>query len=477
MPIPPFTCRNPCATLMGIQSSVPEDSLSAPPFYIVTLSHATWEEAVGCARRLPPEAVPELRLDLFPEYEAPALVLALGRRCLVSCRRIEEGGQWQGTEAERIARLLSTLEARPAWLDLEWDLEVPEAFRLHRTHTRLLRSVHVAEGVFDLETRLKDLPEGEAYKWVGVASHLSDNARLKAPLAWAKDHGIPLSAFLRGPKGLPSRCLQGAWGGAFTYAAPDDGPPAAPGQLPYSRMHGWRLHRLHCGCSLCGVLGDPVLHSLSPAFHNPRFQRNFKDLLYLPLQTGDAEEAREALDSLSVLGASLTAPLKESLPALLGLRGPLNTLWRRSPEHPWQGANTDAEALGLALEKQRRGTVLLLGSGGVAATSRACLERLGFDCLQVSRRQVPDPAEILAAAPIGVIQATSLGMEAADPMPFPHILEETLPTLRWAVEWIYKSDTAFAQWAREHQIPLVEGADLFQAQAEGQSRRFIEGCG
>ncbi len=451
--------------------------MSAPPFYIVTLSHATWEEAVACARRLPPEAIPELRLDLFPEQEASALVLALGRRCVVSCRRPAEGGVWQGTEAERLARLLSALEARPTWLDLEWDLDIPEAARPHRAHTRLLRSIHVAEGIFDLEARLRDLPEGEAYKWVGVASRLSDNARMRAPLAWAKDHGIPLSAFLMGPKGLASRCLQGVWGGTFTYAAPDDGPPAAPGQLPYSLLHGWRLHRLHGGCSLCGVLGEPVFHSLGPAFHNARFQRNFKDLLYLPLQTGDPEEACEALDSLSILGASLTAPLKASLPLRLGLRGPLNTLWRRAADQPWQGANTDAEALERALGGRPKGTVLLLGDGGVAATSRACLERLGFECLQVSRRRAPDPAAILSAAPTGVIQATSLGMEAADPIPFPHILEQALPTLRWAVEWIYKSDTAFAQWAREQRIGLVEGADLFQAQAEGQSRRFIEGCG
>ena len=68
-------------------------------------------------------------------------------------------------------------------------------------------------------------------------------------------------------------------------------------------------------------------------------------------------------------------------------------------------------------------------------------------------------------------------MEPTDPIPFPHVLEQALPTLQWAVEWIYKSDTAFAQWTREHQIPLIEGADLFQAQAEGQSRRFTEGCG
>jgi len=451
--------------------------LNTLPFYVVSLTHPTWEEAVHCVQNLPPEALPELRLDLFPDFEAPALVHALARRCLVSCRRVEEGGQWIGTEEARLEKLLSALEARPAWVDLEWDLEPPAGIRQHRPHTRLLRSVHVPEGVFDLEARMAQLPDGDAFKWVGVASRISDNARLRPLLARAKNYGIQLSAFLTGPKGLPSRCLQRAWGGAFTYAAPDGGPPAAPGQLPFSTLWDWRLHRLHAGFSLCGVLGEPVLHSRGPAFHNPRFQRQFKDLLYLPLQTGDAQEACEALEDLGILGASLTAPLKETVPARLGLKGPLNTLWRRALGEPWEGANTDAEAFGQRVSKMPRGTVLILGSGGVAATSRITLEAQGFSCIQASRRQPLPPATVASSAPVGLVQATSLGMEESDPPPFPELLEAALPSLRWAAEWIYKADTAFAGWARDHGLPLIEGAELFEAQAEAQSHRFIEGCG
>lgn len=445
------------------------------PFFFVTLTHATWEEAVDCVRRLPPEALPELRLDLFPQYDPAALVEALARRCLVSCRRQEDGGRWEGTEDERIERLSSAVRGRPAWVDLEWDLELPAEIRERRTHTRLLRSVHVPRGVFDLASRLDNLPEGDAYKWVGHAERLSDNARLKPLLARANNHGTALSAFLMGEKGLPSRCLQRAWGGAFTYAAPDDGPPAAPGQLPFSVMRGWRLHRLNSEFALCGVMGDPVRHSRGPAFHNARFQRNLKDLLYLPLECATAEEAAEALESLGILGVSITAPLKQTLPSLLGLQGPLNTLWRSHPGDPWQGANTDAEALASAISAWPRGPVLLLGDGGVAATSRAVLESLGLPCVQVSRRATAPNAA--AAAPVGVIQATGLGMEEGDPLPFPELLDAALPTLRWAVEWVYKTDTAFAAWAREQGLRLLDGATLFEAQAEGQSRRFVQGCG
>lgn len=452
--------------------------MNALPFHIVTLTHPDWDEALACAKRLPGDALPELRLDLFPEADPEALVDALKRRCLVSCRRVSEGGRWpDDDEAGRLAKLCAAVPGRPAWLDLEWDLPIPPAVQAARTHVRLLRSVHVAAGTFDLEARLLDLPDGEAYKWVGWAGRLGDNGRLRGPLAWARDRNLRLSAFLMGPKGLPSRALQAVWGGAFTYAAPDDGPPAAPGQLPLGTLRAWRSARLHPGFGLCGVIGDPVLHSRGPAFHNERFQRALKDLVYLPLTCGEAGEAAEALEALDILGLSITAPLKLSLPQALGLAGPLNTLWRRSPGEPWQGANTDAEAFGQALSSLAPGPVLLLGDGGVARTSRAGLEAAGRPVLQVSRQRPATAGAVAAFGPVGLVQATSLGMAPEDPAPFADPLEAARPSARWAVEWIYKEDTAFALWAREAGLQVVPGGVLFEGQAEAQSRRFIEGCG
>lgn len=451
--------------------------MALPPPYFVTLTHPDWKDAEACGRRLPDEALPEVRLDLYPDLPAEAMVRSLGRKCLVTCRRREDGGAWDGDEASRIERLLEAARGRPAWLDLEWELPIPPELEEARSHLRLLRSVHVGEGVFDLDARLRDLPGGDAYKWVGRAGRLADNARVKGALAWARDHEVTLSAFLMGPKGIPSRCLQFAWGGAFTYAAADDAPAAAPGQVPLSRMLAWRCHRLHAGHGLCGVLGSPVLHSRGPAFHNPRFQAAFKDLLYLPLECGDAAEALEAMEALPVLGASLTSPLKETLPPLAGLPAPLNTLYRRGPGAPWEAANTDALALDAALAGLARGPVLVLGDGGVAATTRAALGKRGWPVLQASRKLGTAARDVEAFAPAGIVQATALGMAPGDPAPFPELLEAARPTAKWAVEWIYKEDTAFAAWAREAGLRLVEGAALFEGQARAQSDLFIRGCG
>jgi 3-dehydroquinate dehydratase/shikimate dehydrogenase len=331
--------------------------------------------------------------------------------------------------------------------------------------------------VFDLERRLALPPQGDAFKWVGRCASLTDNARMRGPLAWARDRGVALSAFLAGPKGLASRCLQAAWGGSFTDAQPDDGPPAAPGEVTLGRMLAWRCHKLHPGFGLCGVLGQPVLHSLGPGYHNPRFQRAFKDLLYLPLEWGAALEGKAALESLALLGASLTSPLKETLPPLLGLEGPLNTLWRRRPGEPWQGANTDATALDSVLDTLEAGPVLLLGDGGVAETSRRVLLQRGRPCLQGSRRNPLEAAAVRAFGPVGVIQATMVGMAPGDPLPFPELLAAAEASALWGLEWIYKESTAFAAWAGDGGRRLVGGRALFEGQAAAQSAAFIRECG
>jgi shikimate 5-dehydrogenase len=224
------------------------------------------------------------------------------------------------------------------------------------------------------------------------------------------------------------------------------------------------------------VLGQPVLHSLGPEYHNPRFQRAFKDLIYLPLECGDPAEAQAALEALDLLGASLTAPLKETLPARLGLEGPLNTLWRRRAVAPWQGANTDFMALDAALDDLPGGPVLVLGDGGVAETSRRVLLGRGWPCLTVSRRAPATPDRVREFGAVGVIQATRLGMDPGDPLPFPDALEAAAAA-SWGVEWIYKEDTAFAAWTRDGGRRLVPGSVLFEAQAALQSAAFIRECG
>ena len=444
------------------------------PFYCVTLTHADWSSALQYTHELGDDVLPELRLDLFPKENPSQLVRDLRGRCMVSCRRMSEGGQWPDEqEAERVRFLRLAYEAHPQWLDLEWDLVLPPWWDASAS-TSLLRSVHVPLGVMDLRDRFKHRPEGDAFKWVGVAQNLSDNASVKKILEQARIEKVTFSAFLLGPKGLPSRYLQRHWGGSFVYVAPSGQIPAVKGQpsLDQSRMMG--CERMNEQTVVAGLMGEPILHSKGFQFHADQFLLEEKNIAYIPFETDDPKEARMAIESLEIQGLSITTPLKIPLSELLGLPTIANTVWRRTWGDIWRHANTDQLSFEDALTQLPQGPVVVLGDGAVATICCQSLKKLKRRFVQVSRRRPFAVADIKLLAPVGVVQATSLGMKSRDPLPFPEHLAAMTGSLKWAMEWVYKETTLFEQWAQALPVTVVDGQQLFKQQAHLQHRMLLQ---
>jgi shikimate dehydrogenase len=126
----------------------------------------------------------------------------------------------------------------------------------------------------------------------------------------------------------------------------------------------------------CGVIGNPVEHSLSPAIHNAAFQKLGLNFVYLAFRVeaiGDAIKGLRALGSFR--GASVTIPHKvATVPLLDSIEptarhiGAINTIVAKGGT--LTGYNTDAIG---ALRALREGAVALkgrqvviLGSGGAA---------------------------------------------------------------------------------------------------------------
>lgn len=126
----------------------------------------------------------------------------------------------------------------------------------------------------------------------------------------------------------------------------------------------------------CGVIGNPVGHSLSPAIHNAAFRKLGLNFVYLAWQVetiGDAIKGLRALGNFR--GASVTIPHKvAAMPFLDHVDttaqriGAINTIVAEKGE--LTGHNTDATGAlralreGGAVLKDRR--IILLGSGGAA---------------------------------------------------------------------------------------------------------------
>jgi len=131
---------------------------------------------------------------------------------------------------------------------------------------------------------------------------------------------------------------------------------------------------------LCGLIGNPVEHTVSPQIHNTLAEKMGINLAYLPfyVEKGRLEDAVRGAEALYALGVNVTIPYKTDVIAYLQeidpmaeVMGSVNTLVRT--DGGWKGYNTDLNGLframqedGAALEGEK---VLILGAGGVARTA------------------------------------------------------------------------------------------------------------
>ena len=77
---------------------------------------------------------------------------------------------------------------------------------------------------------------------------------------------------------------------------------------------------------VCGVIGNPVEHTMSPTIHNTLAQKLSHNLVYIPfrVEKGEAVTAVKGAYALNMLGMNVTVPFKsEVIPALVNqdLRG------------------------------------------------------------------------------------------------------------------------------------------------------------
>jgi shikimate dehydrogenase len=156
---------------------------------------------------------------------------------------------------------------------------------------------------------------------------------------------------------------------------------------------------------VCGVIGDPIEHTLSPVMHNAAFEALKLDYTFLafnvkPALVGDAVNGMRAL---GIVGLNVTMPHKKVVAPYLNEMDPtakflnaVNTIHNR--EGKLFGYNTDGVGALRALRENgvepKGKKVLLLGAGG-AATAIACTLAKETECLVILNR-TPQPALELA---------------------------------------------------------------------------------
>ena len=425
----------------------------------------------------------ELRVDGVEDLDVSGVLKGRSKPAIVTCRTVQDGGSFDGGEEAQRRIIAEALKCGAEYVDIEWNGSPDPRITKHRS--RIVLSSH------DFSGRPSDLADRySAMRATGVAvvklavkaKSLMDLVPLADLGCRAKRDGEQVVIIGMGGPGVASRILADRFGACWSYAG-----DAAPGQVDPDRLiREFRFRELSDSTEVYGVLGNPVMHSLSPAMHNAGFRAISKDAVYLPLEAADVDDFFSFADAFRISGVSVTAPFKEEVHSRvresdpIGKRiGAVNTLQR--VQNNWRAMNCDVD--GFLEPLLSRFTIdgwraTVIGAGGAAKAASAGLVESGVLTKICARRQEKaEEAARVSGATVGVfpvepnswdllVNATPVGMT-------PQVNESPLPASsldgRLVYDLVYNpSRTLLLKEAAKRGCRTLGGLEMLVAQAKRQ---------
>ena len=270
--------------------------MKTPSLLCETVTGDTMAELTAARDAAAAADMVELRLDGVRDLDVAQALHGRRGPVVVTCRPAWEGGRFDGSEGERRAVLARALALGADYVDLEWRAAFDDLIRANGS--RVVVSLHDFAGVpDDLCARARAMRStGAALIKVAVtAARLSDTLGL---LEIGKEGDAVVIGM--GDAGVPSRLLASRFGSRWTYG----GYGVAPGQVPAARMvEQFRFRTVGAKTAVYGVVGDNVMHSVSPVMHNAAFAAAGLDAVCVPLRAADAADVRTFVDALGIAGA------------------------------------------------------------------------------------------------------------------------------------------------------------------------------
>ncbi len=243
--------------------------------------------------------------------------------------------------------------------------------------------------------------------------------------------------------------------------------------------------------TLCGIIGKPVDHSMSPAIHNAAYRELGLNYVYLAFNVDDVKGALQGMKSLNIRGFSVTIPHKievlnylDEVDPVAKQIGAVNTVVNdngclKGYNTDWLGFVRSLEAHTSIQEKQ----VVILGAGGAARAVAFGIKERGGTLTILNRAVEIEMAQSLATevgCPCGdlsqleaiheadiVINATSVGMH-------PHvdatvIDPQHLRSKQVVFDAVYNPlKTRFLEEAQEQGCQVIPGYEMLLLQGVAQ---------
>jgi len=261
---------------------------------------------------------------------------------------------------------------------------------------------------------------------------------------------------------------------------------------------------------LLGVIGHPIGHSLSPLMHNAALTELGENYVYVafPIKPEDLATAIAGLESIGVVGFSVTIPHKQTIMPFLSqitptakLVGAVNTVWWT--EQGWQGTNTDVEGFVAPLKELaqdwQKVNPVVLGNGGAARAVVVGLAQLGCPEIQIVGRNLEKLeafknswsradfnselsvypwqalAELIPSTTL-LINTTPLGMTPhLEQSPVEEDLMQGLSSSAIAYDLIYTPrPTRFLQQAADQGATIIDGLEMLVQQGAAALRLWLQ---
>jgi 3-dehydroquinate dehydratase/shikimate dehydrogenase len=242
----------------------------------------------------------EFRLDrLGKEPDLKEIMEGISKPILVSCRRREDGGNWQGTEEERLLQLRTAIIAGPAYVELE--LDIAGAIPRFGNTKRVVSITDLKQPLRDLEPVIAQAiaAKADVIKFVGPTPTLDAAWPLLATVTKKRD--IPVVGMGLGKPGVMFSLLAQKYGAPWTYAALEQGLEAYPGQVTVSELaETYRWRDIGPQTWFIGVAGFGPAETATIKAFNAGFAHHQLNIRCLPLELGLSHKLNQMLDALQV---------------------------------------------------------------------------------------------------------------------------------------------------------------------------------
>ncbi|QEN03934.1 shikimate dehydrogenase [Thiospirochaeta perfilievii] len=349
----------------------------------------------------------ELRVDLLKRSEQLKINnFKIDIPTILTFRKSVDGGLYNGDEEYRIKILeLGLKSGNFSYVDLEEDLIAPNLEELARVHNvKIIRSFHDFNGVpKDLADRLLRIKRSNDELPKAAVMIKSTEDLLLFYKESLKIKSIEKIVLGMGNMGFNTRVLAHKIGSFLTFTS-TNGASAAPGHVtPTLLKETYSFNNIDWDTEVFGIIGNPVMHTKSPAIHNKGYKSLGLNAVYVPFEIDDPTIFIKIANLIGLKGFSVTVPFKtEIIPLMDSLTtsvkeiGACNTVVKIN--NKWVGDNTDYIGFITPLIKSygtlKGKNVCVIGAGGSAKASLFALREEGANVLIVNRTL--EKAKVLA---------------------------------------------------------------------------------